>query len=116
MIPLSFVDSSTKSVLEHDFLKELCTWQNNEGTLSSNSHKYNISDIILSWNEVRGGYMNHISGKLEQLLALQKTLCKEYEKENKVLLETIEAQKEQIYLLERIVNNQNKIIKELEKS
>ena len=37
--------------------------------------------------------MNHISGKIEQLLALQKTLCKEYEKENKVLLETIEAQK-----------------------
>ena len=55
--------------------------------------------------------MNHISGKLEQLLALQKTLCKEYEKENKVLLETIEAQKEHIYLLERIVDNQNKIIK-----
>ncbi len=60
--------------------------------------------------------MNHISGKLEQLLALQKTLCKEYEKENNVLLETIEAQKEQIYLPERIVKNQNKIIKELEKS
>lgn len=60
--------------------------------------------------------MNHISGKLKQLLALQETLCKEYEKENKVLLETIEAQKEQIYLLERIVKNQNKIIKELEKS
>lgn len=60
--------------------------------------------------------MNHISGKIEQLLALQKILCKEYEKENKVLLETIEAQKEQIYLLERIVKNQNKIIKELEKS
>ena len=60
--------------------------------------------------------MNHISGKIEQLLALQETLCNEYEKENKVLLETIEAQKEQIYLLERIVNNQNKIIKELEKS
>ena len=60
--------------------------------------------------------MNHISGKLEQLLALQETLCKEYEKENKVLLETIEAQKEQIYLPERIVKNQNKIIKELEKS
>lgn len=60
--------------------------------------------------------MNHISGKLEQLLDLQKTLCKEYEKENNVLLETIEAQKEQIYLLERIVKNQNKIIKEPEKS
>lgn len=60
--------------------------------------------------------MNHISGKLEQLLDLQKTLCKEYEKENNVLLETIEAQKEQIYLPERIVKNQNKIIKELEKS
>ena len=60
--------------------------------------------------------MNHISGKIEQLLALHKTLCKEYEKENKILLETIEAQKEQIYLPERIVNNQNKIIKELEKS
>ena len=60
--------------------------------------------------------MNHISGKIEQLLALQETLCKEYEKENKVLLETIEAQKEQIYLPERLVKNQNKIIKELEKS
>ena len=60
--------------------------------------------------------MNHISGKIEQLLALQETLFKEYEKENKVLLETIEAQKEQIYLPERIVNNQNKIIKEPEKS
>ena len=60
--------------------------------------------------------MNHISGKIEQLLALQETLCNEYEKENKVLLETIEAQKEQIDLLERIVKNQNKIIKELEKS
>lgn len=60
--------------------------------------------------------MNHISGKLEQLLALHKTLCKEYENENKVLLETIEAQKEQIDLLERIVKNQNKIIKEPEKS
>ena len=60
--------------------------------------------------------MNHISGKIEQLLVLQKTLCKEYEKENKVLLETIEAQKEQIDLLERIVKNQNKIIKEPEKS
>ena len=60
--------------------------------------------------------MNHISGKLEQLLDLQKTLCKEYEKENNVLLETIEAQKEQIYLLERIVKNQNKITKEPEKS
>ena len=60
--------------------------------------------------------MNHISGKLEQLLALQETLCKEYEKENKVLLEKIEAQKEQIYLPERIVKNQNKIIKEPEKS
>ena len=60
--------------------------------------------------------MNHISGKLEQLLALQETLCKEYEKENNVLLETIEAQKEQIYLPERIVKNQNKIIKEPEKS
>ena len=60
--------------------------------------------------------MNHISGKLEQLLDLQKTLCKEYEKENNVLLETIEAQKEQICLLERIVKNQNKIIKEPEKS
>ena len=60
--------------------------------------------------------MNHISGKIEQLLALQETLCNEYEKENKVLLETIEAQKEQIYLPERLVKNQNKIIKELEKS
>ena len=60
--------------------------------------------------------MNHISGKIEQLLALQETLFKEYEKENKVLLETIEAQKEQIYLPERIVKNQNKIIKEPEKS
>ena len=60
--------------------------------------------------------MNHISGKIEQLLALQETLCNEYEKENKVLLETIEAQKEQIYLPERLVKNQNKIIKEPEKS
>ena len=60
--------------------------------------------------------MNHLSAKIEQLLALQETLCKEYEKENKVLFETIEAQKEQIYLPERIVNNQNKIIKEPEKS
>ena len=60
--------------------------------------------------------MNHISGKIEQLLALQEALCKEYEKENKVLLETIEAQKDQIYLPQRIVKNQNKIIKELEKS
>jgi len=60
--------------------------------------------------------MNHISGKIEQLLALQEILCKEYEKENKVLLETIEAQKEQIYLPELIVKNQNKIIKEPEKS
>ena len=57
-----------------------------------------------------------MSCKIEQLLALQETLCKEYEKENKVLLETIEAQKAQIYLLEQIVNNQNKIIKEPEKS
>ena len=64
----------------------------------------------------RGEYMNHISGKIEQPLALQKTLCEEYEKENKVLLETIEAQKEQIYLPELIVKNQNKIIKEPEKS
>jgi hypothetical protein len=60
--------------------------------------------------------MNHISAKIEQLLALQETLCKEYEKENKMLFETIEAQKEQIYLPERTVNNQNKIIKEPEKS
>ena len=59
--------------------------------------------------------MNHISGKIEQLLALQKTLCKEYEKENKVLLETIEAQKEQISLPEQIVENQDKIIKKPEK-
>ena len=57
-----------------------------------------------------------MSCKIEQLLALQETLCKEYEKENKVLLETIEAQKEQIDLLERIVKKQNKIIKEPEKS
>ena len=60
--------------------------------------------------------MNHLSAKIEQLLALQETLCKEYEKENKVLFETIEAQKEQIYLPKRIVNNQNKIIKEPKKS
>ena len=60
--------------------------------------------------------MNHLSAKIEQLLALQETLCEEYEKENKVLFETIEDQKEQIYLPERIVNNQNKIIKEPEKS
>ena len=42
--------------------------------------------------------MNHISGKIEQLLSLQKALCEEYEKENKVLLETIKAQKDQICL------------------
>ena len=60
--------------------------------------------------------MNHISGKIEQLLSLQEALYKEYEKENQILLETIEAQKEQICLLEQIVENQNKIIKKLEKS
>lgn len=60
--------------------------------------------------------MNHISGKIEQLLSLQEALCKKYEKENQILLETIEAQKEQICLLEQIVENQNKIIKKLEKS
>ena len=60
--------------------------------------------------------MNYISGKIEQLLSLQEALCKEYEKENQILLETIEAQKEQICLLEQIVENQNKIIKKLEKS
>lgn len=47
MISPPFVDSSTQSVLEHGFFKELCTWQNNEGTLLSNSHKYNIADIII---------------------------------------------------------------------
>ena len=60
--------------------------------------------------------MNHIFGKIEQLLSLQEALCKKYEKENQILLETIEAQKEQICLLEQIVENQNKIIKKLEKS
>jgi len=64
----------------------------------------------------RGVNMNHISGKIEQLLSLQEALCKKYEKENQILLETIEAQKEQICLLEQIVENQNKIIKKLEKS
>ena len=58
--------------------------------------------------------MNHISSKIEQLLRLQETLCEKYEKENKVLLKTIEAQKEQISLLEKLVENQDKIIKELE--
>ena len=60
--------------------------------------------------------MNHISGKIEQLLRLQEVLCDKYEKENKALLETIEAQKEQISLPEKLVENQDKIIKELEKS
>lgn len=59
--------------------------------------------------------MNHISGKIEQLLRLQEALRDRYEKENKVLLETIEAQKEQISLPEQIVENQDKIIKKLEK-
>ena len=59
--------------------------------------------------------MNHISGKIEQLLRLQEALCDRYEKENKVFLKTIEAQKEQISLLEQIVENQDKIIKKLEK-
>ena len=49
--------------------------------------------------------MNHISGKLEQLLALQETLCKEYEKENKVLSETIEAQKEQSVVVKYSCNS-----------
>ena len=44
----------------------------------------------------RGVNMNHISGKIEQLLRLQEALRDRYEKENKVLLKTIEAQKEQI--------------------
>ena len=59
--------------------------------------------------------MNHISGKIEQLLRLQEALRDRYEKENKVLLKTIEAQKEQISLLEQIVENQDKIINKLEK-
>ena len=59
--------------------------------------------------------MNHISGKIEQLLRLQEALRDRYEKENKVLLKTIEAQKEQISLPEQIVENQDKIIKEPEK-
>jgi hypothetical protein len=63
----------------------------------------------------RGVNMNHISGKIEQLLRLQEALRDRYEKENKVLLKTIEAQKEQISLLEQIVENQDKIIKKLEK-
>ena len=60
--------------------------------------------------------MNHISGKIEQLLRLQEALHDRYEKENKALLETIEAQKEQISLPEKLVENQDKIIKEPEKS
>ena len=48
----------------------------------------------------RGVNMNHISGKIEQLLRLQEALRDRYEKENKVLLKTIEAQKEQISLPE----------------
>ena len=63
----------------------------------------------------RGVNMNHISGKIEQLLRLQEALRDRYEKENKVLLKTIEAQKEQISLPEQIVENQDKIIKKLEK-
>lgn len=59
--------------------------------------------------------MNHISGKIEQLLRLQEALRDRYEKENKVLLKTIEAQKEQISLPEQIVENQDKIIKKPEK-
>ena len=59
--------------------------------------------------------MNHISGKIEQLLRLQEALRDRYEKENKALLETIEAQKEQISLPEQIVENQDKIIKKPEK-
>jgi len=63
----------------------------------------------------RGVNMNHISGKIEQLLRLQEALRDRYEKENKVLLKTIEAQKEQISLPEQIVENQDKIIKKPEK-
>lgn len=37
--------------------------------------------------------MNHISGKIEQLLALQKTLCKEYEKENSELKTQLDDEK-----------------------
>ena len=59
--------------------------------------------------------MNHISGKIEQLLRLQEALHDRYEKENKALLETIEAQKEQISLPEKLVENQDKIIKKPEK-
>ena len=59
--------------------------------------------------------MNHISGKIEQLLRLQEALRDRYEKENKVLLETIKAQKEQISLPEKLVENQDKIIKKPEK-
>ena len=59
--------------------------------------------------------MNHISGKIEQLLRLQEALCERYEKENRALLKTTEAQKEQISLPEQIVENQDKIIKKPEK-
>ena len=40
----------------------------------------------------RGVNMNHISGKIEQLLRLQEALHDRYEKENKALLETIKVQ------------------------
>ena len=42
--------------------------------------------------------MNDMSVKIEQLLKLQKGVCKQYEKENKELLKTIKAQEEQIRL------------------
>lgn len=60
--------------------------------------------------------MNDISVKIEQLLKLQKGVCKQYEKENKELLRTIKAQEEQIRILKQLIENQDKIIKALEQS
>ena len=60
--------------------------------------------------------MNDMSVKIEQLLKLQKGVCEQYEKENKVLLKTIKAQEEQIRLLKQLIENQDKIIKALEQS
>lgn len=64
----------------------------------------------------RGMRMNDISVKIEQLLKLQKGVCKQYEKENKELLRTIKAQEEQIRILKQLIENQDKIIKALEQS
>lgn len=59
--------------------------------------------------------MYNISNKFEQLLKLQEGLCKQYEKENKELLKTIKAQEEHIRILKQLIENQDKIIKALEK-